>query len=100
MYALALKMLRRLPLLIVAVALLITIEPLIHSHPLWENSDARSAASNSACAVCATGTTQLPAVAPAVVAPVVAVTFVAAQPVSQHSASVALPRASRAPPAA
>ena len=100
MYALALKMLRRLPVLIVAVALLLTIEPLVHSHPLWENSDARSAASSSACAVCAAGTTQLPTVAPTIVAPVVVVTVVAAQPVSQQSASIALPLASRAPPAA
>lgn len=93
-------MLRRLPLLIVAVALLIAIEPVVHSHPLWENSDARTAASSSACAVCAAGTTQLPTVAPVIVAPVVVVTAVATQAVSQQSASVVLPRASRAPPAA
>src|ERR1051326_2451774 len=98
-YALALKMFRRLPLLIVAVALLITIEPLVHSHPLWE-SDARAAASSAACAVCAAGTTQLPTIAPTVVAPVVVVSIVAAQPVSQQSAAVALSLPSRAPPAA
>ena len=99
-YALALKMLRRLPLLIVAVALLLAVEPVVHSHPLWENSDARTLASNNACAVCAAGTTQLPTVAPAIVAPVVVVTVIALQPVSRQSASVTLPRASRAPPAA
>jgi len=93
-------MFRRLPLLIVAVALLLAAEPFVHSHPLWENSDARTAASNAACAVCAAGTTQLPTIAPAVVAPVVVVSVVAAQPVSQQSAAVALPLASRAPPAA
>jgi hypothetical protein len=92
-------MFRRLPLLIVAVALLITIEPLVHSHPLWE-SDARAAASSAACAVCAAGTTQLPTIAPTVVAPVVVVSIVAAQPVSQQSAAVALSLPSRAPPAA
>ena len=99
-YALALKMLRRLPLLIVAVALLLAVEPVVHSHPLWENSDARTAASNGACAVCAAGTTQLPTVAPAIVAPVVVVTVIAPQPVSRQAASVSLPLASRAPPAA
>lgn len=93
-------MLRRLPLLIVAVALLVAFEPVVHSHPLWENSDARSAPNNSACAVCAAGTTQLPTAAPAIAAPVVVVSVIAAQPVSQQSASVALPLASRAPPAA
>jgi hypothetical protein len=100
MYALAPKMLRRLPLLIVAVALLVAIEPVVHSHPLWENSDARSAASSSACAVCAAGVTQLPAVAPSIAAPVVVVSVLTVQPVSQASASVVLPVASRAPPAA
>jgi len=93
-------MFRRLPLLIVAVALLLAVEPVFHSHPLWENSDARTAAGNNACAICAAGTTQLPMVAPVIVAPVVVVTVIAAQPVSQQSASVALPLASRAPPAA
>jgi len=93
-------MLRRLPLLIVAVALLIAVEPVLHSHPLWETGDARSAVTNGACAVCAAGTTQLPTAAPAIVAPVVTVTVVAPQPVSLRSASIALPLASRAPPAA
>jgi hypothetical protein len=91
-------MLRRLPLLIVTVALLIAVEPVVHSHPLWENT--RTAAGNGACAVCAAGTTQLPTVAPAIVAPVIVVTVIAPQPASRQSASVALPLASRAPPAA
>lgn len=93
-------MLRRLPLLIVAVALLVAIEPVVHSHPLWENSDARSAASNSACAVCAAGTTQLPTSAPAIVAPAAVIVVVVAPPVVPQSAAVPLPLASRAPPAA
>jgi hypothetical protein len=100
MYALALQMLRRLPLLIVAVALILAIEPVVHSHPLWENSDARSAANSSACAVCAAGTTQLPTVAPSIAAPVVIVTVLAVLTVSHASASMALSLASRAPPAA
>ncbi|HEV2720307.1 MAG TPA: hypothetical protein VG323_09850 [Thermoanaerobaculia bacterium] len=93
-------MLRRLPLLILAVALLLAIEPVVHSHPLWENSDARTAASNGACAVCAAGVTQLPSAPPAVVAPVLVVSVIAAETASQPSASLVLPRASRAPPAA
>jgi hypothetical protein len=100
MYALAPKMLRRLPILIVAVALFMAIEPVVHSHPLWENSDARSAVGNGACAVCAAGVTQLPTIAPAVIAPVIVVTVIPAQPVSLQSASIALSLASRAPPAA
>jgi hypothetical protein len=97
---LLLKMLRRLPFLILAVALLLAIEPLVHSHPLWETSDARTAAGSSACAVCAAGVTQLPTVAPAVVAPAVVVALVVAPPVVLSSTSIALPLASRAPPAA
>jgi hypothetical protein len=91
-YALLLKMLRRLPLLIVAVAFLIAIEPVVHVHP--------HTAGNSVCAVCAAGVTQLPTIAPAVVAPAVVVSVLAPQPVSLSLACVALPRASRAPPAA
>jgi hypothetical protein len=100
MYALALPMLRRLQLLILAVALILAIEPVVHSHPLWENSDARSAATSSACAVCAAGTTQLPTVAPSIAAPIVVVTVLAVQTVWHASASIALPLPSRAPPAA
>lgn len=100
MYALTLQMLRRLPLLILTVALILAIEPVVHSHPLWENSDARSAATSSACAVCAAGTTQLPTVAPSIAAPIVVVTVLVVQTVWHASASIALPLASRAPPAA
>lgn len=84
-------MFRRLPFLILAVALLIAIEPAVHSHPLT---------GNNACAVCAAGPTQLPATAPAIAAPHVVVSIVAARMVGQPSTSIALPIASRAPPAA
>jgi len=93
-------MLRRLPLLILGVALLLAIEPVVHSHPLWENSDARAAAGNGACAVCAAGVTQLPTAPPAVAAPVVVVSVMAAEVVSCPPASLVLPLPSRAPPAA
>ncbi len=93
-------MLRRLTLPILAAALLLAIEPVVHSHPLWENSDARTAATNGACAVCAAGVTQLPSVPPAVVAPVVVVSVMAAEAVSPLSASLVLTLPSRAPPAA
>src|SRR6266508_4190396 len=83
-------MLRRLPLLIVAVALLLALEPVVHSHPLWENSDARSAVGNNACAFCAAGTTQLPTTAPAIVAPVIVVSVIAAQLVPLQPASTPL----------
>jgi hypothetical protein len=86
------KVLRRLPLLIVAIAFLVALEPVVHSHP--------AAGNGSICAVCAAGPTQLPTTVPAVVAPAIIVSVVAAQPISQQSASVVLPRASRAPPAA
>jgi len=86
------KMLRRLPLLIVAIAFFVALEPAVHTHP--------AAGNGGICAVCAAGPTQLPVTAPAVVAPVVVVSVVAAQPISQQSVSVVLPRASRAPPAA
>jgi len=84
--------LRRLPFLIVAIALFVALEPVVHAHP--------AAGNGAICVVCAAGPTQLPATAPAVVAPVVVVSVVAAQPISQQSASVALHLPSRAPPAA
>ncbi|HEY6141684.1 MAG TPA: hypothetical protein VI670_28315 [Thermoanaerobaculia bacterium] len=84
--------LRRLPLLIVAIAFLVALEPVVHSHP--------AAGNGGICAVCAAGPTQLPTTIPAVAAPAVIISVVAAQPISQQSASVALPLASRAPPAA
>ena len=86
------KMSRRLPLLIVAIAFFVALEPVVHVHP--------AAGNGGVCAVCAAGPTQLPATVPAVVVPVVVVSVVAPQPISQQSASVALPLASRAPPAA
>jgi hypothetical protein len=91
MDALALQMPRRLAFLILAVALLLAIEPVVHSHPLWENS---------ACAVCAAGVTRLPTAAPSIAAPLVVVSELAAQPASTVSASVAHTLPSRAPPAA
>ena len=48
----------------------------------------------------AAGVTQLPTTAPVIVAPVVVVSVIATRPESLLSASVTLPLASRAPPAA
>lgn len=99
-YALLLRMPRKTPLLIVVFAALLLVEPLIHSHPLWENSDARTAAANSTCAVCASTTAQLPTTAPHVVAPQTVVGTLAAAPIAAVVAVVPLTRSSRAPPAA
>jgi hypothetical protein len=85
------KMLRRLPLLIVAIAFFVALEPAVHTHPAGGNG--------AVCAVCAAGPTQLPSTAPAIPAPAAVVNVVAAQPISQQSPSIALPLASRAPPA-
>jgi hypothetical protein len=98
-YALTLRMLRRLPLLALAIAVFLAAEPLVHSHPLFENGDARSAAGNAACAVCAAGVNQLPTVAPAVSAPAFVIATLPAQLFALQAATLSLSLPSRAPPA-
>jgi hypothetical protein len=87
-------MLRRIPLVVLALALWFATEPLVHSHPILTSGSAPTV-----CAVCATGIDR-PIAAPALVAPVDVVAVVADVPliVVRAAAPVLLP--SRAPPAA
>lgn len=87
-------MLRRIPLVVLALALWFATEPLVHSHPILT-----SGTSPTVCAVCATGIDR-PIAAPALVAPVVVVAVVADAPPVAVRAAAPLLLASRAPPAA
>jgi hypothetical protein len=87
------RMLRRFSILIAILAVLIAAEPLLHHHPLQQNSIP------GACAICATGATPLPLTIAAVAAPqffVYTLTVVAATTVTTVTP---LTLASRAPPA-
>jgi hypothetical protein len=88
-------MFRRFSMFVLLLAALIAVEPLLHQHPLEQNSIPASA-----CAVCATGVGQLPVIVPAVAAPqIVVYTLISASvPLRTINATPSLP--SRAPPAA
>ena len=88
-------MLRRLPLFVLALALWLAAEPLVHSHPL----NATAAGGASVCAMCATGVDR-PIAAPAPIAPLQVVDVVNDVPAIAAAATQAILLASRAPPAA
>ena len=78
---------------VVLIAATIALEPLIHTHPLSQKS-------NAPCAVCVGSVGRLTSLDPAPAAPL---TFVATLPTPPAAAIIhrtALPLASRAPPAA
>ena len=87
-------MLRRLPLFVLALALWLAAEPLVHSHPLRSSGSAPNV-----CAVCATGADR-PIAAPALVAPLHVVDVVDDAPAATVQVVAAIRLASRAPPAA
>lgn len=87
-------MLRRFPLVVLALALWFATEPLVHWHPV-----ATSSSSRTICAVCATGIDR-PIAAPALIAPVHVVAVVADAPLIAIRTAAPLLLASRAPPAA
>jgi len=93
MYALP-GMFRRFPLLVLALALWFSAEPLVHSHPLWPAGTA-----STVCAVCATGVDR-PIAAPAVAAPLTVIAVVEDAPVVAARTATRLLLSSRAPPAA
>jgi hypothetical protein len=87
-------MLRRFPLVVLALALWFATEPLVHSHPARPTGS-----SPTICAVCATGIDR-PIAAPTLIAPELVVSVVADAPlvVVRTATRILLP--SRAPPAA
>ena len=87
-------MLRRAPLFVLALALWLGAEPLVHSHPLRASSG-----SPNLCAMCTTGVDR-PVVAPALIAPLHVIAIVDDVPLFAvvTTATILLP--SRAPPAA
>ena len=89
------QMLRRFSLFVLVVAALIAVEPVLHQHPLEQNS-----IPSQACAVCATGIGQLPAITPAVAAPQTIVYTLTTPSVPLHTVSIAPSLPSRAPPSA
>jgi hypothetical protein len=85
-------MLRRFTLPILIVAALLAAEPLLHSHPLQQNT------LPGACAVCATGVGRLPHIASYPVAPQIVVYTLASVTVTVVIVNVPLSLTSRAPP--
>ena len=87
-------MLRRIPLVALALALWFTAEPFVHSHPLRSSSGAPNT-----CAVCTTGVDR-PATAPTLQSPLHVIAVVDDAPLTAvpFVATILLP--SRAPPAA
>jgi hypothetical protein len=85
-------MLRRFFIPLIILAALIAAEPLLHSHPLQQNSIP------GGCAVCATGVGRLPSNAPQVGAPRLIAYTLTTQTESVAIVTVALTLPSRAPP--
>jgi len=83
--------------LLIAFAALLAAEPIIHNHPLIPDG---SAAVQSLCAVCASGADRVVLSAPTVVAPTFVAYALEVASVEFVFRPAALPRASRAPPAA
>ena len=88
----------RIRLLVLLFAALIAAEPVIHSHPLVPRAHDGDG-STTVCA-CAAGTSIVASIAPAIVAPATVITGIAAVSLNSVSYGIALPLASRAPPAA
>jgi hypothetical protein len=82
--------------LVLAFAVILTAEPVVHNHPLLTGSDS----AGSLCAVCASGFGPLPFAAPALAAPEIVVTTITATVLVEPAIVAARPRASRAPPTA
>lgn len=88
-------MLRRFPLVLLALAVWFAAEPLVHTHPIRPNSGT----SSTTCAVCSTGVDR-PVAAPDVPAPLDVVAVVEDTPKAADSAAAPILLPSRAPPAA
>ena len=88
-------MLRRFPLVVLALAFWFAAEPLVHTHPIRPNSGT----SSTTCAVCSTGVDR-PVAAPDLPAPLDIVAVVDDVPRVFVRAAARLHLASRAPPAA
>src|SRR5213592_4625078 len=84
--------LRRFSILLLFFGAIIAAEPLLHSHPLKQNSIP------GACAVCATGVGRLPRIAPAIAAPRVVVYTLKTRAVARVVVAETSTLPSRAPP--
>ncbi len=82
---------------VLAFAMFLTAEPVVHNHPLLSASNSAGA---SVCAVCASSVAPIPAAVPAVVAPEIVVTTIVIPDLAEPAITTATPRASRAPPTA
>jgi len=82
---------------LLAFAVLLATEPVYHNHPLIPDGNA---ATQSLCAVCASGAARVTLSAPTVEAPTFVVYALEARDVAVHPRTIALALPSRAPPAA
>jgi len=79
---------------VLVIAALTAVEPLLHHHPLQQDSIP------SACAICATGVSRLPAMMPAVAAPQTLVYTLSSDAIAIPGNAIEVSIPSRAPPAA
>ena len=93
LYDSMLQMLRRFSAFVLILAALLAVEPLLHHHPLEQDSIP------SACAICATGVSKLPAIVPVVSAPQIVVYTLTAAAVVMPGDAIEIAIPSRAPPA-
>ncbi len=91
-------MIRKLPLVLFAIAAFLAAAPLLHQHPLSWGSESSPATSSATCVVCAAGVNRLPDAAPAISAPLVVSYAIVAFVVLTLSHGVAITLPSRAPP--
>jgi hypothetical protein len=83
--------------LLLAFAVILTAEPVVHNHPLLSGTEASG---TSVCAICATAVGRLPMAAPAIAAPQIVVHNITAPILIEVAIVTPSSRASRAPPAA
>jgi hypothetical protein len=92
------RIVRRLDIFVVLVALLLAAQPLLHNHPLG-GSDAATTNASTTCAVCATGIGRLPTTAPTLTAPPSILYTLDIAPVAAVPTITPFTRDSRGPPA-
>lgn len=83
-----------------ALAALVVLAPLLHSHPLDSEDAARGISNPSVCAICAVAAQQITVIRSVIPAPAIVADHVVTLTPHHRSVDVALPLASRAPPQA
>jgi hypothetical protein len=89
---------RRLSAVAFVLACFLIAEPLLHAHPLGNNSDGTRGAATRPCGICATGVNRLPTTAPTLAAPVAVLYLLSAPERCDLLAAPSVSFESRGPP--